>query len=162
MTTGDQVEFRVPRVVFNPCRNRLRLPSGRQRRSGGALACRHPIGDAAAGAAEIEAENEARGRAELLADISMGKITHWNDPKLVELNNGVKLPNLAIAPDHDGWRRFTRAEECLVRDDLEPRRSPRLRRVRADRQLHNFPGEALRHSETAPLRNYLALGDQAA
>jgi phosphate transport system substrate-binding protein len=35
---------------------------------------------------------------ELLADIYLGKITKWNDPKLVELNQGVKLPNLAIAP----------------------------------------------------------------
>jgi len=35
---------------------------------------------------------------ELLAQIYSGKITKWNDPKLVELNSSVKLPNLAIAP----------------------------------------------------------------
>jgi phosphate transport system substrate-binding protein len=35
---------------------------------------------------------------ELLADIYLGKITKWNDPKLVEMNHGIKLPNLAIAP----------------------------------------------------------------
>ena len=35
---------------------------------------------------------------ELLADIYLGKITKWNDPKLVEMNRGVKLPSLAIAP----------------------------------------------------------------
>jgi phosphate transport system substrate-binding protein len=35
---------------------------------------------------------------ELIADIYLGKITKWNDPKLVEMNHGVKLPNLAIAP----------------------------------------------------------------
>ncbi|MBN8890778.1 MAG: phosphate ABC transporter substrate-binding protein PstS [Rhodospirillales bacterium 70-18] len=35
---------------------------------------------------------------ELLADIYLGKITKWNDAKLVALNPGVKLPNLAIAP----------------------------------------------------------------
>jgi phosphate transport system substrate-binding protein len=35
---------------------------------------------------------------ELLADIYLGKISKWNDPKLVELNQGIKLPNLAIAP----------------------------------------------------------------
>lgn len=35
---------------------------------------------------------------ELLADIYLGKITKWNDPKLVELNRGLTLPNLAIAP----------------------------------------------------------------
>jgi phosphate transport system substrate-binding protein len=37
---------------------------------------------------------------ELLADIFMGKITNWNDPKLVEMNRDVKLPHLAIAPVH--------------------------------------------------------------
>jgi phosphate transport system substrate-binding protein len=35
---------------------------------------------------------------ELLADIYLGKITKWNDPKLVEMNRDLKLPNLAIAP----------------------------------------------------------------
>src|SRR5262249_6009712 len=35
-----------------------------------------------------------------LADIFAGTITKWNDPKLVELNRGVKLPSLAIAPVH--------------------------------------------------------------
>jgi phosphate transport system substrate-binding protein len=37
---------------------------------------------------------------ELLADIYLGRITKWNDPKIAELNNGLKLPNLAIAPVH--------------------------------------------------------------
>jgi phosphate transport system substrate-binding protein len=37
---------------------------------------------------------------ELLADIYLGKITKWNDPRIAELNNGVKLPNLAIATVH--------------------------------------------------------------
>lgn len=35
---------------------------------------------------------------EILAEIYMGKITKWNDPKLAALNPGVALPNLAIAP----------------------------------------------------------------
>jgi len=35
---------------------------------------------------------------ELLADIYLGKITKWNDPRIVELNTGLTLPNLAIAP----------------------------------------------------------------
>jgi phosphate transport system substrate-binding protein len=35
---------------------------------------------------------------ELLGEIYLGKITKWNDPKIVELNNGLTLPNLAIAP----------------------------------------------------------------
>ena len=37
---------------------------------------------------------------EILADIYAGKITKWNDPKLVELNHGVTLPNTAIALVH--------------------------------------------------------------
>ena len=34
----------------------------------------------------------------LLADIYLGKITRWNDPRIVELNPGLSLPSLAIAP----------------------------------------------------------------
>ena len=42
--------------------------------------------------------DELKLSGELVADIYAGKITKWNDPKLVEMNSGVKLPNLAIAP----------------------------------------------------------------
>ena len=35
---------------------------------------------------------------DLLADIYLGKITKWNDPKLAAINPGVKLPNQAISP----------------------------------------------------------------
>ena len=35
---------------------------------------------------------------ELIADIYLGKITKWNDPKIVDLNKGLSLPALAIAP----------------------------------------------------------------
>jgi len=35
---------------------------------------------------------------ELVSEIYQGKITKWNDPKLVDLNKGVTLPSLAIAP----------------------------------------------------------------
>jgi len=35
---------------------------------------------------------------EILADIYLGKITKWNDPKLVEMNRDMKLPSTAIAP----------------------------------------------------------------
>jgi phosphate transport system substrate-binding protein len=34
----------------------------------------------------------------VLADIYLGKITHWNDPKLQKLNKGVKLPSTKITP----------------------------------------------------------------
>jgi phosphate transport system substrate-binding protein len=45
----------------------------------------------------IEA-NQLKLTGELLAEIYLGKITKWNDPKIVEMNNGLTLPNLAIAP----------------------------------------------------------------
>jgi len=42
--------------------------------------------------------NQLKLTGELLADIYLGKITKWNDPKLVELNRDLKLPSTAIAP----------------------------------------------------------------
>jgi len=45
-------------------------------------------------------ENQLKLTGPVLADIFAGKITKWNDPKLAELNAGLKLPNLAIAPVH--------------------------------------------------------------
>ncbi|MBI0536434.1 phosphate ABC transporter substrate-binding protein PstS [Roseomonas sp. KE2513] len=44
------------------------------------------------------AEDQLRLTGELLADIYLGKVSKWNDPRIVELNAGVTLPNLAIAP----------------------------------------------------------------
>jgi phosphate transport system substrate-binding protein len=44
------------------------------------------------------ATNQLKLNGELLADIYLGKITKWNDPKLVEMNRDVKLPSTAIAP----------------------------------------------------------------
>jgi phosphate transport system substrate-binding protein len=35
---------------------------------------------------------------DLVADIYLGKITKWNDAKITEINAGLTLPNLAIAP----------------------------------------------------------------
>ncbi len=37
---------------------------------------------------------------EVLAEVFMGTITKWNDPKIVALNAGVKLPDLAITVVH--------------------------------------------------------------
>src|SRR5213078_2489470 len=34
----------------------------------------------------------------VLADIYLGKITHWNDPAIERLNPGSKLPGTAITP----------------------------------------------------------------
>jgi phosphate transport system substrate-binding protein len=42
--------------------------------------------------------NELKLTGELLADIYLGKITKWNDAKIAEMNHGVKLPSIAIAP----------------------------------------------------------------
>jgi phosphate transport system substrate-binding protein len=42
--------------------------------------------------------NKMKLTGEMLADIYLGKITKWNDPKLVEMNRDLKLPSLAIAP----------------------------------------------------------------
>jgi phosphate transport system substrate-binding protein len=42
--------------------------------------------------------NQLKLTGEILAEIYSGKITRWNDPKLVELNAGVTLPSVAIAP----------------------------------------------------------------
>ncbi len=44
------------------------------------------------------ADNQLKLTGEMLADIYLGKVTKWNDPKLVALNPGVSLPNLAVAP----------------------------------------------------------------
>jgi phosphate transport system substrate-binding protein len=44
------------------------------------------------------AADQLRLTGEVLADIYAGKITKWNDPRIVEMNSGVTLPNLTIAP----------------------------------------------------------------
>lgn len=43
-------------------------------------------------------DHKMRLTGEVLSDIYLGKITKWNDPRLVELNPDLKLPNIAIAP----------------------------------------------------------------
>lgn len=52
----------------------------------------------------INIEGVETGKLELdgqtLADIFQGKITKWNDPKIVALNSGVKLPDAAITVVH--------------------------------------------------------------
>jgi phosphate transport system substrate-binding protein len=42
--------------------------------------------------------DELKLTGELVADIYAGKIVKWNDPKLVEMNKDITLPNVAIAP----------------------------------------------------------------
>lgn len=43
-------------------------------------------------------DGQLRLTGELLADIFLGKVTRWNDTRIVEMNRGVNLPSLAIAP----------------------------------------------------------------
>ena len=42
--------------------------------------------------------NQLKLTGPLLAEIFLGKITNWDDPKIQALNPGVKLPNLKITP----------------------------------------------------------------
>jgi len=44
------------------------------------------------------ADNQLKLTGEILADIYLGKVTKWNDPRIVEINQGTELPALAIAP----------------------------------------------------------------
>jgi phosphate transport system substrate-binding protein len=43
-------------------------------------------------------QNKLRLTGEVISDIYLGKISKWNDPRIVELNSGLTLPNLTIAP----------------------------------------------------------------
>lgn len=44
------------------------------------------------------AANQLKLTGELLADMYAGAITHWNDPRIAQLNPGVTLPNTVVAP----------------------------------------------------------------
>ena len=44
--------------------------------------------------------NQLKLTGPILADIYLGNITKWNDPKITAINPDLKLPNLAIAPVH--------------------------------------------------------------
>jgi phosphate transport system substrate-binding protein len=44
--------------------------------------------------------NELKLTGPVLADIYLGNITKWNDPKIAKINPGMKLPSLAIATVH--------------------------------------------------------------
>lgn len=46
------------------------------------------------------ASNQLKLTGAVLADIYLGKISNWNDPKIAALNPGVSLPDVAIAPVH--------------------------------------------------------------
>jgi phosphate transport system substrate-binding protein len=44
--------------------------------------------------------NQLRLTGECVADLFLGKIAKWNDPKLKEHNSGLALPDLAVTPIH--------------------------------------------------------------
>jgi phosphate transport system substrate-binding protein len=44
------------------------------------------------------ADNALRLTPEVVADLFLGNITRWNDPKLAELNRDVRLPNIPVSP----------------------------------------------------------------
>lgn len=43
-------------------------------------------------------DKELKLTSEIVAAIYKGQITRWNDPRLVELNRGITMPNIPIAP----------------------------------------------------------------
>ena len=48
------------------------------------------------------AKDQLRLTGETIADLYLGKITKWNDPRLAQHNPGLRLPNLAVTPVHRG------------------------------------------------------------
>lgn len=44
------------------------------------------------------ADNALRLTPEIIVDIFMGRVARWNDPRLVELNRDIRLPNLPVSP----------------------------------------------------------------
>ena len=44
--------------------------------------------------------NQLRLTSELIADIFLGRITRWNDPRLAAENKGLRLPDLPVLPVH--------------------------------------------------------------
>jgi phosphate transport system substrate-binding protein len=46
------------------------------------------------------ADNALRLTPEIVVDIFLGKLRRWNDPKIVELNRDIRIPNLPIGPTY--------------------------------------------------------------
>ncbi len=44
------------------------------------------------------ADNALKLTPEVITDIFLGRITRWNDPRLVELNRDLRMPNLPVSP----------------------------------------------------------------
>ena len=48
----------------------------------------------------IPAQNWRVENGELVADIFLGKVTRWNDPRIAALNGGIALPDMKITVVH--------------------------------------------------------------
>jgi phosphate transport system substrate-binding protein len=46
------------------------------------------------------ADNALRLTPEIVADIFLGRLTRWNDPRIVEANREIRIPNLPIGPSY--------------------------------------------------------------
>ena len=84
-----------------------------------------------------------------VADIFMGKITQWNDPKIAKANPGVNLPNLPIKPvvreDGSGTTYiFTRHLSST---------SPLFQKTVNVSPLPNWPGNPLKGGQNAGVAN---------
>ena len=55
--------------------------------------------------------NQLRLTGDIIGDIYLGKITRWNDPRIAELNQDLKLPRLAVRTNLSGWK--FRYQFCL-------------------------------------------------
>lgn len=44
------------------------------------------------------ADNALKLTPEVIVDIFLGRITRWNDPRIAELNGGLRIPNLPVSP----------------------------------------------------------------
>lgn len=46
------------------------------------------------------ADNALRLTPEIVVDMFLGKITRWNDPRIVEANRDIRIPNLPVGPSY--------------------------------------------------------------
>jgi phosphate ABC transporter phosphate-binding protein len=72
----------------------------------------------------------------VLADIFMGKITNWKDPRLAELNPGVNLPDLGIQP----VARSDGSGTSYIFSDYLAKVSPEFRTAVGASNEPNWPG----------------------
>ena len=46
------------------------------------------------------ADNALKLTPEVITDIFLGRLTRWNDPRIAELNQGLRIPNLPVSPTY--------------------------------------------------------------